>query len=270
MKTARGLALLGALFIAGPMFIVLPMSFSTSLSLEFPPPGYGIGYYQRFFHDANWTQPLINSIVIGLGTMVLTMLIAVPAAFALVRHDFRGKSLFNGLVLLPLIVPHIVMAMGYYSYFGSLRLVQTYTGVILAHTCLAIPVSTLVLTAALKTFDRNLERAAASLGATPLATLRLVTFPVMRPAFLIAALFAFVHSFDETVIALFISGGQLATLPRQMFNSFFMQPDPVIAAASSMLFAMVLLGIGVSMAPRLMRRRGTAAVRPLQPVGTST
>jgi putative spermidine/putrescine transport system permease protein len=263
MKTARALALLGALFIAGPMFIVLPMSFSTSQALQFPPPGYWLGYYERFFHDINWTQPLVNSIVIGLGTMVMTMLIAVPASFALVRHEFRGKQLFNGLVLLPLIVPHIVMAMGYYSYFGSLRLVQTYTGVILAHTCLSIPVSTLVLTAALKTFDRNLERAAASLGATPLTTLRLVTFPVMRPAFLIAALFAFIHSFDETVIALFISGGQLATLPRQMFNSFFMQPDPVIAAASSMLFAMVLVGIGISLAPRLLRKRAAQPGAPL-------
>jgi putative spermidine/putrescine transport system permease protein len=255
MRTARILALVGALFIAGPMFVVIPISFSTSPGLEFPPPGYSLQYYGRFFTDPNWMQPLFNSLVIGIGTMIVTMAISAPAAFALTRYRFRGKQFFNWLVLLPLIVPHIVMAMGFYSYFGQLRLVQTYTGIILAHTCLSIPISTLVLTAALKSFDRNLERAAASLGARPFTTFRLITLPIMMPTFAIAALFAFIHSFDETVIALFISGAVLATLPRQMFNSFYMQPDPVIAAASSLLFAVVLVAIGANWAIKIVRRR---------------
>lgn len=259
MKIARLLAGIGAVFIAGPMFIVIPISFSSSPGLEFPPPGYSLQYYQRFFADPNWIQPLINSIIIGIGTMILTMLVSVPAAFALVRYRFRGKQMLNWLVLLPLIVPHIVMAMGFYSYFGPLRLVQTYTGVILAHTCLSIPISTLVLTAALQSFDMNLERAAASLGARPWKVFFLVTLPVMAPAFVIAALFAFIHSFDETVIALFISGAVLATLPRQMFNSFYMQPDPIIAAASSMLFSVVLVAIGVTSAVKFTRKH--AALR---------
>jgi putative spermidine/putrescine transport system permease protein len=258
MRTARFLAALGAIFIAGPMFIVIPISFSTSPGLEFPPPGYSLHYYQRFFSDPNWTQPLLNSIIIGIGTMVLTMAIAAPAAIALVRYQFPGKQLLNWLILLPLIVPHIVMAMGFYSYFGQLRLVQTYTGVILAHTCLSIPISTLVLTAALKNFDMNLERAAASLGARPWKVFALVTLPVMAPAFIIAALFAFIHSFDETVIALFISGAVLATLPRQMFNSFFMQPDPTIAAASSFLFSLVMIGIGVVSAVKFAQKRSAS------------
>ncbi|MBS7705330.1 ABC transporter permease [Chelatococcus asaccharovorans] len=244
-----------ALFIAAPMFIVIPMSFSTAPSLEFPPPGYWLGYYQRFFTDRNWTLPLFNSIVIGLGTTVLTLALAAPAAFALVRHDFRGKALLNLVLMMPLVVPHIVMALAYYSYFGALRLVQSYTGLILAHTCLSMPVAILILTAALKTFDRNLERAAANLGSRPLTTFRLVTLPVLKPAFLVAGLFVFIHSFDETVIALFISGRDTTTLPRQMFNSFLMQADPVLSAASSVLFTAVLIAVAVPAVMRAMRRR---------------
>ena len=111
----------------------------------------------------------------------------------------------------------------------------------------------LTLTSALANFDRRVENAAAGLGARPLTTFRLVTFPILRPAFLVAALFAFIHSFDETVIAIFISGRDSATLPRQMFNSFQMEADPVISAASSLLLAAVLVVIGTRWAARLVK-----------------
>lgn len=249
------IATLVAILLAAPMFIVIPMSFSTAPSLEFPPPGLWLGYYRRFFSDPNWTQPVVNSIIIGSGTMVLAMVLAAPASFALVRHRFALKGVFRLLLLSPMIVPHIVMALGYYSYFGALRLVQSLPGVILAHTCLAIPVVVLTLTSALVSFDRNLEHAAANLGARPMTTFRLVTFPVLRPAFLVAALFAFIQSFDEATIALFISGRDSATLPRQMFVSFQIEADPAISAASSLLLAAVFIGIGVPLAARLVRGR---------------
>jgi len=247
--------------IAAPMFVVIPMSFSPAPSLEFPPPGYWLGYYRRFFTDRNWYLPLFNSIIVSSGTTVLTMFLTSPAAFALVRREFRGKTLLNLLLLMPLVVPHIVMALAYYSYFGQLRLIQSYSGLILAHTCLNIPVALLILTAALRTFDRRLEQAAANLGAHPLTTFRLVTLPVLKPAFIVAALFVFIHSFDETVISLFISGGDTTTLPRQMFNSFMMQADPVLSAASSILFSIVLIVIGTISVGRLMRQRREARSR---------
>lgn len=249
------LAVLVAILLAGPMFIVVPMSFSTAPSLEFPPPGFWLGYYRRFFTDPNWTGALFNSFAIGFGTMALAMLLGAPASFALMRHRFRFRGLFRIIVLMPLIVPHIVMALGYYTYFGSLGLVQSMAGVILAHTCLAIPVVVLTLTSALTNFDRRVENAAANLGARPLTTFRLVTFPILRPAFLVAALFAFIHSFDETVIAIFISGRDSATLPRQMFNSFQMEADPAISAASSLLLAAVLAVMGARWAASLMKPR---------------
>jgi putative spermidine/putrescine transport system permease protein len=249
------LAVLVATLLAGPMFIVVPMSFSTAPSLEFPPPGFWLGYYRHFFADPNWTGPVLNSFLIGLGAMALAMLLGAPASFALTRYEFRFRTMFRLVILLPLIVPHIVMALGYYSYFGAIGLVQSMTGVILAHACLSIPVVVLTLTSALATFDRRLENAAANLGARPLTVFRLITFPVLRPAFLVAALFAFIHSFDEAVIAIFISGRDSATLPRQMFNSFQMEADPSISAASSLLLAAVLAAIGAQIAARLVRSR---------------
>ncbi len=261
------LAMLVALLLAAPMFIVVPMSFSTAPSLEFPPPGFWLGYYRHFFSDPNWTGPVVNSFLIGLGTMALAMLFGAPVSFALVRHRFIFRPVLRLLVVMPLIVPHIVMALGYYSYFGSLGLVQSMPGVILAHACLSIPVVVLTLTSALVNYDRRIENAAASLGARPLETFRLVTFPILRPAFLVAALFAFIQSFDEAVISIFISGRDSATLPRQMFNSFQMEADPAISAASSLLLAAVLAAIGARWAAGLVRRRRRPT--PLHPAGAT-
>lgn len=255
----RVLAFITANFLFWPTFVVVPMSFSTAASLKFPPPGYWLGYYRAFFSDPHWTGPLMNSLAAASMTMVITLLVATPAAFALIRLDFFGKRAFRMLTLMPLLVPHIVLALAYYIYFGELRLLQSLTGIVLAHVCLTIPVAVLILTAALQSFDTNLERAAASLGAGQITTFRTVTLPVMRPAFLVAAFFTFIHSFDESVISLFISGRDTATLPRQMFNSFSMDADPVIAAASAILFGLVLACVAVVLAVRLVRAR---LVRP--------
>ena len=250
--------LIVAIFVIAPIGIVVPMSLSSSPSLEFPPPGYWFGHYRAFFRDVTWTGPMINSIVTAAGTTILTMLVVTPAAFAMVRHRFRGRSFLNLLLLTPLVVPHIVMAVGYYSYFARLGLMQTYTGVILAHTALNAPLVFLTVSAALKGYDRNLERAAQSLGAPPIVAMLTVTVPVLRPAFIVAALLSFVHSFDETTVALFISGRDVATLPKRMFDAIRLNPDPVLAVASTLLFAMVLVGFAVLGVQRLIAIRRTA------------
>jgi putative spermidine/putrescine transport system permease protein len=253
------LGLAVAVFVIAPILIVVPMSFSTSPSLEFPPPGYGLRYYQAFFSDVTWTGPTLNSFVVAIGTTVLTMVLVTPAAFAMVRHRFYGRSLLNVLLLTPLVVPHIVMAVGYYSYFGRLGLLQKYIGVMVAHTCLTAPLVFLTVSAALKGFDRNLERAAQSLGAPPVIAFLTVTLPVLRPAFFTAALLAFVHSFDETTVALFISGRDVATLPKRMFDAIRLQADPVLPVAATLLFGVVLLAFLVLAVRRL------AAVRTRVP-----
>ena len=240
------LALLVALFLVLPIAIVVPMSFSTAISFEFPPPGYSLGYYAKYFTSDEWLEPTLNSLVIALGASALTMLLVVPAAFGYVRYRFRGKALVNLLMLAPLIVPHVVSALAYYGFLGRARLTGTHLGVIVAHGVLAVPVAFLVITATLKGFDRNLERAAMSAGAGPLRTFFHVTLPVLQPGMLVGALFAFLSSFNEAVVVIFIGGRQAATLPKKMYESIRLESDPVIAVVSTLLVSAVVLGVLVS------------------------
>ena len=241
------LASVVALFLVAPLAIILPMSFSKAVSFEFPPPGYWTGYYARYFASHSWLEATANSFIIAFGSMVFTLIAALPAAFGFVRYRFRGKSVLNLLMMLPLIVPAVVSALGYYSFLGPMRLVGTHAGMIIAHSVLSIPVAFLVIAAALKGFDRNLERAAMSAGAGPLRTFLWVTLPVLRPGILVGALFAFLHSFNEAVVAIFIAGRDASTLPKKMFESIRLESDPVIAVVSSLLTGAVLLGVLVSL-----------------------
>jgi putative spermidine/putrescine transport system permease protein len=247
-NTAGGTGPLGfvaaiiGLYIVIPLLLIVPMSFNTTQSIEFPPKGFWLGYYAKFFQSESWLAAIVNSTVIAAAVAVLTMLLVVPATFAMVRHQFRGKAVVRLVLLLPIIVPSIVMALGYYIYYGKVGLNHTMTGVVLAHTAGAVPVCFLILSAVMKGLDRNLERAAISLGASQLQTFFLVTLPLLRVGFLSAALFSFVHSFDEAVISLFISGRSVMTLPRKMFDSMSNEADPVIAVVSTLLMLAVLLG----------------------------
>lgn len=259
----RLLGILVVAFIAAPLVIVVPMSFSNATSLQFPPPGYWLGYYEAYFSDPDWLRPTLNSIIIATGATVLTMALVVPATFALVRHKFAGKGFADLMMLMPLAVPHIVMAIGYYSYFGDLGIVHSRLGVILAHCCLSVPIAFLVLSANLKGFDRTLERAAQSLGASPTRTFIHVTLPILRPGLVISALFAFIQSFDETVVAIFISGRDAETLPRKMFDSIREEADPVIAVISTLLFFIVLVAAGLPLLTNAIgeRRQARALAR---------
>jgi putative spermidine/putrescine transport system permease protein len=246
------LACLSALFLVAPMAIIVPMSFSSAISFEFPPPGYWIGYYIQYFSNPSWLDATFNSFVIAIGSTVFTLLVALPAAFGFVRHQFHGKSIFNLLIMVPMIVPAVVSALGYYGFLALLHLVGTRTGMIVAHSVLSIPIAFLVLTATLKGFDRNLERAAMNAGAGPLRTFLFVTLPVLRPGILVSALFAFLHSFNEAVVAIFIAGRDASTLPKKMFESIRLESDPVIAVVSTLLTGAVFLGVLVSV---FIRRR---------------
>ena len=237
------LALLVAAFLLMPILIVLPMSFSTAVSFEFPPPGYWLGYYRNYFEDENWLLPTANSFVIAIATTLVTMALVVPASFGYVRHKFRGKNLVNLLIMSPLMVPHVVSALGYYGYFSLGGLVGTRAGVILSHVCLAVPVTFLVICATLKGFDRNLERAAMISGAGQLRTFFYVTLPVLKPGMMTGATFAFLSSFNEAVVAIFIGGRDASTLPKKMFESIRLEASPIIAVVSALLIAGVLTSV---------------------------
>jgi putative spermidine/putrescine transport system permease protein len=244
------------IFLIAPIAIIVPMSFSTAISFEFPPPGYWLGYYVRYFQSDAWLGATANSFIIALGSMALTMLVAVPAAFGYVRYRFRGKSTMNLIIMLPLIVPGVVSALGYYGLFARIHLVGTHLGMIIAHSVLSIPVVFLVVAASLKGFDRNLERAAYNAGAGPLRTFLWVTLPVLRPGILVGALFAFLHSFNEAVVAIFIAGRDAVTLPKKMFESIRLESDPVLAVVSTLLTGAMLASVLVAV---FIRRRSAHA-----------
>ncbi|MBN9048822.1 MAG: ABC transporter permease [Rhizobiales bacterium] len=249
------LALIVAAFLVAPLFIVVPMSFSTAASFAFPPPGYSLGYYQAFFANESWLTSVFNSLIIASITTVCTLAITIPAAMGFVRYRFRGASVFNLIVMAPLITPHIMAALAYYNFLAKFGILGTHLGVIIAHTVLTVPICFLCVCAAIKGFDTNLERAAMSMGAGPLKTFRMVTFPLLRPGFLIGALFTFLYSFEEPVVALFISGRVAATMPKKMFESIQLDADPIIAVVSTLLFAFAALAILIPTTVRLFRDR---------------
>jgi len=228
MRTAINIsAFLFALFILLPTLVVIPLAFNDSVSLQFPPTSYGTTYFREFFSDPVWMRAMRNSFLIAFCTALLTLLIVVPASYGIERYRIRGGAMVMIVILSPILIPNIVSAVGYFRFFGDLRLLGTHLSVIIAHTCLAIPPALLMMLAVMRGYPENLDRAAAMCGANPRRAFLLVSLPVLRPGIVVASLFAFLQSFDETVLVLFIGGRQATTLPKLIFES----PRPALGPA---------------------------------------
>jgi putative spermidine/putrescine transport system permease protein len=240
-----------AAYLTLPILIVLVTSFSASEYLEFPPRGFSLHLYVNYLTSPVWMEATLRSFRVALVVTALATALGTLAAFPLSRSRFPGRELITGFLVAPLILPAIVTSLAIYYSFSSLRLIGSDLGLVLAHTLLGIPFVVLIVSATLAGFDRSLERASLSLGAGPLRTLLRVTLPVIRPGLLTAAAFAFLVSFDELVIALFISGVRAATLPKQMWDSIHDQVDPTLSAVSAVLIAVT---IGVLLLHVAMRR----------------
>ena len=245
-------AALVLLYLVFPILVVIPLSFSAGTYLSFPPPGFSLKWYENFLGRADWLGAASLSLWVGGAVMVLATALGAPAALALVRSNFRGKNLLTGFIISPLIAPVIIVAIGIYFFYARLGLVGNPFALVIAHTALAVPFVVINVTATLQGFDERLEQAAMNLGATPWRTFWQVTFPIIRPGVLAGALFAFISSFDELVVALFVSGTSAVTLPRKMWESIRFEIDPTIAAVSTILVA--LTGT-LFLAAELLRRR---------------
>jgi len=217
------------------------MSFSAAKYLSFPPPGLSLQWYQNFFARADWTSATIQSIRVAFTVMILATVLGVAASLALVRGSFPGKDIVNLIIVSPLVVPAIIVAIAIYGIYVRLYLVQTFWGLVLAHTVLAVPYVVVNVSATLRGFDIRLEQAAQSLGANAWQTFRYVTLPMISPGIFAGAVFAFIASFDELIVALFIAGARGRTLPMRMFEGLRMEIDPTIAAVSSMLITFSVL-----------------------------
>ena len=229
--------LIGAWLLA-PMLVVIPMSLTDRRSLSFPPSGWSLQWYERFFTEEQWYGALLNSLQIAVLVTVLATVLGTAASFALIRGRFPGKPVVHALLLAPLVVPVVIVAIAVFAIYLRWRISGTVRGFVLAHTALAVPFVIITVTASLRGFDRRLEMAAASLGANAWTTFRKVTLPLILPGVMSGALFAFITSFDEVVVALFLQSPDIRTLPVQMFTSVTREVDPTIAAASTMILVL--------------------------------
>ncbi len=247
------------LFLIGPILIIVPLSFNAEpyftfskemLSLD--PAGYSLRWYEDFFSSEVWMLSIKNSFIIGIASTILATVLGTIAALGLSRPQMPFRTLIMSILISPMIVPLIISAAGMFFFYSSINLAQTFTGVVLAHTALGIPFVVITVTATLSGFDHSLTRAAASLGANPVYAFRKVVLPLVTPGVVSGALFAFITSFDEVVIVIFLAGAEQRTIPLQMWGGIREQISPTILAVATILVAISILLLTVL---EMLRRR---------------
>lgn len=226
-------------FLMLPTLVVLPIAFTSSQFLEFPPPGYGLEWFRTYFTSDLWVAATIRSFGVAFATAIVATVIGGFAALALARSRSRWRGIIFAFFLAPMIVPRIVIAVGLFYLFAQMGLVATDLGLVIGHTVLALPFAFVAIAAVLKSYDWRLDQAAATLGANRVQALRFVTVPQIKSGLTAAFLFAFITSFDELTVAIFVSGGVKTTLPKQMWDDMILQLNPTLAAVSVVVFIVV-------------------------------
>lgn len=222
-------------FLLAPSLLVIPISFGSDDQITFPPHGFSLRLYEQFFSSPSWTLPLWQSVQVAALTTVLSLLVAVPAAYGMVRHEFPGKQVLVVLLMSPVAIPVIVIALGLYLYLSFLGLTGTLFGLVVAHTVYVSPFVIVTVAAGVRKLDSRLEFAATMMGANRRTVFSSVVLPQLGPSILAGALFAFLISFDEVVLAWFLTGAKTATLPVKMYSAIQWEISPVIAAVSTLL-----------------------------------
>ncbi len=235
-------------FLVAPIIIIIPLSFNaqdfftfTPEMLRLDPAGFSLKHYHDFFTNPDWQLPLWNSLAIAPVATLIAVSLGTLAAIGLSQSHVPFKGAIMAILISPMIVPLIISAAGMYFFYSRVGLQGTYWGVVLAHAALGIPFVIITVTATLVGFDRSLTRAAASLGADPVRTFFKVQMPLIMPGVVAGALFAFITSFDEVVVVLFLGAPGDKTLPWQMFTGLREQISPTILAAATVLVAISVL-----------------------------
>lgn len=236
--TLKAFCILVAVLLVAPTLVVIPMAFTSSRTFRFPPPGFSTRWFEELFADQAWMDSFVLSLKVGGIVVLLATALGTMAAFALVRGTGWWRAPLNGFLLAPMIVPGVITAIAIYYVFLQWHLSSTFLGFVLAHTVVALPFVVVTVGTSLQGMDRRLERASASLGAGPTATFLHVTLPLIAPGMFTGALFAFLISFDEAIISLFLSGPFSRTLPVQLYQSVSTTLTPTIAAASTLIITL--------------------------------
>src|ERR1700723_1536196 len=244
-------------WLVAPIVIVVILAFSGDGYLRFPPTSLSLQWFARFFGDPQWQRSLVSSLIIGVIACVVSTTVGFFAAYVFLRVEFRAKKLLLSLMLVPIIVPSIITAIAMYYLAGKLGLIGNFVWLGLCHAVIAMPIVLLILLSALHAVDPNLERAALGLGGSRVRVFCRVVLPLVLPGVMSAALFAFLASFDELLILLFLAGVHSQTLPVRIWNSLNLQVEPTIAAVSAFLIAVttVILGAEAILRQRQAQRR---------------
>ena len=246
-------------FLIAPIIIIIPLSFNaenfftfTPGMLRLDPDAYGLAHYRDFFTNPSWQQALRNSIMIAPLATLIAVSLGTLAAIGLSQSHVPFRGVIMAILISPMIVPLIISAAGMYFFYSRIGLQGTYLGVVLSHAALGIPFVIITVTATLVGFDKSLTRAAANLGADPVTTFFRVQMPLILPGVISGGLFAFITSFDEVVIVLFVGSAGQKTLPWQMFIGLREQISPTILAVATILVA---ISIVLLTTVELLRRR---------------
>ncbi|KGJ07672.1 ABC transporter permease [Paracoccus versutus] len=246
-----GICALMALFLLLPILFIVALSFGNSRWLIFPPPGWTLKWYGDLFADPRWLQAAFTSAKIAAIVMVLSVAIGLLASLALVRGRFRGRAVLRGFFLTPMVLPVVIIAVALYAAFLRLGLNGTLVGFVIAHLIVALPFAIITISGALETFDPAIEDAAILCGANPWEARFRVTLPAISHGLFSAAIFSFLISWDEVVLAIFMASPTLQTLPVKVWTTLRQDLTPVIAAASTLL---VLLTVVLMIAAALIRK----------------
>ncbi len=245
---ACGLALA---FLILPLLVIIPLSFNQEPYFTFPIASYSLRWYEALAQSDQWHLAAVNSIIVALGSTALSTVLGTLAALGLARSGFPFRSFFQTMLVLPMVVPIIVTAVSLYFLYSRIGLTGSLTGLIIAHATVAVPFVVVTVGGALASFDFTLVRAGNSLGATPWRCFWKITFPLILPGIVSGMIFAFITSFDDVVIALFISNAPQWTLPRQMWSGLRENVDPTILAAAVLLtITTISLQLGLELIKR--------------------
>ncbi len=243
-------------FLVLPLLVVVPVSVTDTRYLAMPDKGLSFQHFAKLLSSPAWLGSIWNSVMIAALTTILCVVLGTLCAVGCWRLSSRVSESVRMLMLLPIVVPSIVYSLGVYRLFVDLRLLDTVLGVVIAHVVTGVPYVVITVSASLATLDIRLEQAARSLGATLGQTVRKVIVPNILPGVASGAIFAFIHSWDETVIVLFIAGRTVYTLPRRMWADINENLDPVIAAVAVML---IVVTLGLLLTELTLRRRRARA-----------
>ncbi|MGU3494963.1 ABC transporter permease [Xanthobacteraceae bacterium A53D] len=235
------LALVMFIFLLAPLLVVLPISFSGDAYMAFPPSSWSVKWYFAIFSDTKMTAAFTISLLLALVVTVISLLVGLPAAYALVRLKPPGAEALGSFFTAPLLLPTIVLGLAILLVFAPLGLLGTFQGLVAAHLIVTLPYAVRVLSTALATLPIPVEEAAATLGARPLTVFFKVTLPMMRSGLVSTAALCFLVSFDEVVLSLFMTGPRMSTLPVAMYHHVEQQADPMVAALSVLLVVLTLV-----------------------------